>query len=51
MWVNINDADKVISNGYRVVFGNNLNTDFEKDALNLKCQYIWQDNSIVKLEP
>ena len=49
--LNINDADKVISNGYRVVFGNNLNTDFEKDALNLKCQYIWQNNSIVKLEP
>ena len=48
--LNINDADKVISNGYRVVFGNNLNTDFEKDALNLKCQYIWQNNSIVKLE-
>ena len=49
--LNINDADKVISNGYRVVFGNNLNTDFEKDALNLKCPYIWQDISIVKLEP
>ena len=49
--LNINDADKVISNGYRVVFGNNLNTDFEKDALNLKCQYIWQNDSIVKLEP
>ena len=47
--LNINAADTIISKGYRVVFGNNLSSDFEKEALNLKCQFIWKNNTIVKL--
>ncbi len=49
-YFNINDADKIISKGYRVVFGNNLSADFQKDAYNLKCQFIWENKKIVKLE-
>ncbi|GIS09459.1 MAG: ATP phosphoribosyltransferase regulatory subunit [Alphaproteobacteria bacterium] len=49
-YLNINDADHIISKGYRVVFGNNLTSDLKKDALNLKCQFIWENKKIVKLE-
>ena len=49
-YLNINDADHIISKGYRVVFGNNLTFDQKKDALNLKCQFIWKNKKIVKLE-
>ena len=46
---NINDADNIIRKGYRVVFGNNLGSDFKKEAFNLKCQFIWENKKIVKL--
>ena len=49
-YLNINDADHIISKGYRVVFGNNLNSDLKKDAFNLKCQFIWENKKIIKLE-
>ena len=49
-YLNINDADHIISKGYRVVFGNNFTSDLKKDALKLKCQFIWENNKIVKLE-
>jgi ATP phosphoribosyltransferase regulatory subunit len=49
-YLNINDADHIISKGYRVVFGNNLTSDLKKDAFNLKCQFIWENKKIVKLE-
>ena len=49
-YLNINDADQIINKGYRVIFGNNLNTDIRQDALNLKCQFIWENKKIVKLE-
>ena len=49
-YLNINDADKIISKGYRVVFGNNLTSNPKKDAFNLKCQFIWENKKIVKLE-
>ena len=49
-YININDADHIISKGYRVVFGNNLTSDQKKDAFNLKCQFIWENKKIVKLE-
>ena len=49
-YLNINDADHIISKGYRVVFGNNLTSDQKKDAFNLKCQFIWENKKIVKLE-
>ena len=48
-YLNINDADQIIKKGYRVVFGNNLNSDIKQDALNLKCQFIWKNKKIVKL--
>ncbi len=48
-YLNINDADHIISRGYRVVFGNNLSSDFEKDAFKLKCQFIWKNKKIIKL--
>ncbi len=48
-YLNINDADHIISKGYRVVFGNNLSSDFEKDAFKLKCQFIWKNKKIIKL--
>ncbi len=49
-YLNINDAENIIDKGYRVVFGNNLSTDFEKDAFKLKCQFIWKNKKIIKLE-
>ncbi len=49
-YLNLNDADHIISKGYRVVFGNNLISDLKKDAFNLKCQFIWENKKIVKLE-
>ena len=49
-FLNINEADQIISKGYRVVFGNNLTVDIKKDAFNLKCQFIWENKTIVKLE-
>ncbi len=49
-YLNINDADQIISKGYRVIFGNNLTPDLKKDAFNLKCQFIWENKKIVKLE-
>ena len=49
-YLNINDADQIINKGYRVVFGNNLNSDIKQDALNLKCQFIWENKKITKLE-
>ena len=49
-YFNINDADQIIKKGFRVVFGNNVNSDIIQDALNLKCQFIWENKKIVKLE-
>ena len=49
-YLNIYDADHIIRKGYKVVFGNNLTPDLKKDAFNLKCQFIWENKKIVKLE-
>ena len=49
-YLNINDADIIIKKGYGVVFGNNLSSDFEQDAFNLKCQFIWKNKKIIKLD-
>ncbi len=49
-YLNINDADHIISKGYRIVFGNNLSPDLKKDAVSLNCQFIWENKKIVKLE-
>lgn len=48
-YLNINDADQIINKGYRIVFGNNSNSDFKKDAIHLKCEFIWENKKIVKL--
>ena len=48
-YLNINDADQIISKGYRVVFGNKLASDLKKDAFDLKCQFIWENKKIIKL--
>ena len=49
-YLNIDDADQIINKGYRVVFGNNINIDIKQDALNQKCQFIWENKQIIKLE-
>jgi hypothetical protein len=43
------EADKVIKKGFSVVFGSNLKNNFDKEATELKCKYIWKNNTIVKL--
>ena len=47
--LNMIEADKVIQKGYQVVFGTNLNNNFYEEAIELKCKYIWKNNTIIKL--
>ena len=49
-YLNMMEADKVIKKGYDVVFGSNLKNNFDKEATELKCKYIWKNNTIVKLK-
>ena len=49
-YLNINDADYIINKGYRVVFGSVSNSEFEKEASEMKCKYIWKNNTILKLK-
>ena len=49
-YLNMKDADEIIKKGYRVVFGSVSNSEFEKEASEMKCKYIWQDNTILKLK-
>ena len=49
-YLNMKDADEIIKKGYRVVFGSVSNSEFEKEALEMKCKYIWKDNTILKLK-
>ena len=49
-YLNMKDADEIIKKGYRVVFGSVSNLEFEKEALEMKCKYIWKDNTILKLK-
>jgi hypothetical protein len=44
------EADKVIKKGFSVVFGSKLTNDSDKEAFELKCKYIWKNNTIVKLK-
>ena len=48
--LNMNEADKIINKGYRIVFGSVSSSMFEKEALDMKCKYIWKNNIIVKLK-
>ncbi|MDC3172716.1 ATP phosphoribosyltransferase regulatory subunit [Alphaproteobacteria bacterium] len=49
-YLNMKDADEIIKKGYRVVFGSVSNSDFEKEASEMKCKYIWKDNNILRLK-
>ncbi len=49
-YLNMKDADEIIKKGYRVVFGSVSNSEFEKEASEMKCKYIWKDNTILKLK-
>ena len=46
---NMIEANKVIQQGFNVIFGSNLSNNFEQEAIQLKCKYIWKNSSIVKL--
>ncbi|MDC0530916.1 ATP phosphoribosyltransferase regulatory subunit [Alphaproteobacteria bacterium] len=48
-YLNMVDADNAIKKGFNVVFGNTLKNNFEQEAIQLKCQYIWKNNTVVKL--
>ncbi len=49
-YLNMQDADKIINKGYRIVFGSVSSAQFEKEALEMKCKFIWKNNTIVKLK-
>ena len=49
-YLNMKDADDIIKKGYRIVFGSVSNSEFEKEALEMNCKYIWKDNTILKLK-
>ena len=49
-YLNMKDADEIIKKGYRVVFGSVSYSEFEKEASEMKCKYIWKDNTILKLK-
>ncbi len=49
-YLNMKDADKIIQKGYRIVFGSISNSEFEKEASEMNCKYIWKDNTILKLK-
>ncbi|MDC3140595.1 ATP phosphoribosyltransferase regulatory subunit [Alphaproteobacteria bacterium] len=49
-YLNMKDADEIIKKGYRVVFGSVSNSEFEKEASEMKCKYIWKDKIILKLK-
>ena len=48
-YLNMKDADEIIKKGYRIVFGSVSSSGFEKEALKMKCKYIWKNNTILKL--
>ena len=49
-YLNMKDADEIIKKGYRIVFGSVSNSEFEEEALEMNCKYIWKDNTILKLK-
>ncbi len=49
-YLNMKDANEIIKKGYRIVFGSVTNSEFEKEALEMNCKYIWKDNRILKLK-
>jgi len=49
-YLNMKDAEKIIKKGYRIVFGSVSSSNIEKEALEMKCKYIWKNNIIIKLK-
>ena len=49
-YLNMKDADEIIKKGYRIVFGSVSNSEFEKEASEMNCKYIWKDKTILKLK-
>jgi len=49
-YLNMKVADEIIKKGYRIVFGSVSNSEFEKEASEMNCKYIWKDNTILKLK-
>ena len=49
-YLNMKDADEIIKKGFRIVFGSVSNSEFEKEASEMNCKYIWKDNTILKLK-
>ena len=49
-YLNMKDAEEIIKKGYRIVFGSVSNSEFEKEASEMNCKYIWKDNTILKLK-
>ena len=49
-YLNMKDADEIIKKGYRIVFGSVSNSEFEKEASEMNCKYVWKDNTILKLK-
>ena len=48
-YLNMVEADNLIQKGFKVIFGSTLTNNFDQEAIQLKCQYIWKNNTIVKL--
>jgi len=48
-YLNMDDAQIIIQKGYKVVFGTDSDINFEKEASEMRCEYIWKNNQIVKL--
>ncbi len=49
-YLNMKDADEIIKKGYNIVFGSVSNSEFEKEASEMNCKYIWKDKTILKLK-
>ncbi len=48
-YLNMVDADKVIKKGFNVIFGSNLKNKSNEEAIQMKCKYIWKNNTVVEL--
>ena len=49
-YLDMSHADDIIKKGYRIVFGSVSISKFEKEAIEMKCKYIWKNNTIVELK-
>ena len=48
--LNMSDANKLIQKGFNIIFGSSHQENFDKEALSMKCKYIWKNNTLVKLQ-